>query len=950
MSDVFPTGPDPLDDILDRLLDLPQEDRHQLLDRELPAGSEGRARIEALLKASEAGGAALDRAEQAVRQILAHPESEDSSDLPPTIGGFEILRRLGSGGMGTVYLARRRGDGLDRDVALKVVGRTGEEPARERFRAEQRILSRLEHPNVARLYEAGIDEHGAPYFVMEYVDGLTIDDYADQEGLTLEERVRLVRQLADALAYAHRNLIVHRDVKPSNILVTADGIVKLLDFGVAKLLEAEPDRDHPPLTRPGAPLLTPEYASPEQIRGEPVTTAADVYATGVLLYELLTGVRPYEFTSRSPVHIEAVISGTEPRRPSAAVTGAGARAAEARRSVPSKLARSLSGDLDWVLLKALRKEPEARYGSIQELSEDLDRYLRGQPVLARRPTPWYRTRRFVGRNRGPVAAVGLIIASLTLGLAGTRWQADRATREAEQASRVKELVVGLFEGVAPDVAQGRQVTALELLEQGQRTLLTGLEDEPEVRTELLNILGGVYTSLGEYTRAEPLLDSALAVAEALGDETLLLSALAAMADLRYATGEYEEGEALARRRLDLQRRVDPDPSTALAAAMTDVATFLSSTARYEEAEGLFLEALELDRALGAADKEGQDWNSLSILRARRSDYDGAIEAGRSAVAAHRRHAPGDNTGIATALATLAWALDGKGEFGSADSVYQEALAIRRRILGDSHPHTAILLNNLGSMRQKEGRLSEARTLHEEALALRRGIFGNDHQDVAASLNNLAIVDYYEQNYSGAEVAFREALRIFRLNLAADHPNVLTGTNNLAAVLREQGKLNDAEALFRATLDDRMRVLGPNHHDTGGAYNNLGGVLRLQGRPGEAATAHRQAIEIFETNLTADHPDLANSRLSLARALLDLDRPTEALPVLELTCPTYTTRFGPGHSSAAGCQAAIGLALAGAGRDAEARRILEVAVPILEEEQAGQEWTLRGREALNRMSR
>ncbi|MDH3223772.1 MAG: serine/threonine protein kinase, partial [Gemmatimonadota bacterium] len=635
MSDTSPTGPDPLDDVLDRLLDLPPEDRIQLLDQELPAGSEGRGRIEALLKASEAGGAALERAGQAVRQILADPKPDDApelpSTLPSTIGGFEILRRLGSGGMGTVYLARRMGEGLDREVALKVVGRTGEEPARERFRAEQRILSRLEHPNVARLYEAGIDEHGAPFFVMEYVDGLAIDDYADQRALTLDERVRLVRQLADALAYAHRNLIVHRDVKPSNILVTPEGVVKLLDFGVAKLLESEPDADHPPLTRPGAPLLTPEYASPEQIRGEPVTTAADVYATGVLLYELLTGVRPYEFASRSPVHIEAVISGTEPRRPSAAVTGAGARAAEARRSVPSKLARSLSGDLDWVLLKALRKEPEARYGSIQELAEDLDRYLRGQPVQARKPTLWYRTRRFVGRNRGPVAAVGLIIGTLTLGLAGTWWQADRATRQAEQASRVKELVVGLFEGAAPDHAQGRDITALELLDQGQRTLLSGLEDEPEVRTELLNILGGVYTSLGEYGRAEPLLDSALAVAEGLGDETLLLSALAAMADFRYATGDYDEGEALAQRRLAVQRRIDPSPSTALAAAMTDVATFLSSTARFDEAEALLLEALEMDRALGAAEKEGQDWNSLSILRARRSDYDGAIEAGRAAV-------------------------------------------------------------------------------------------------------------------------------------------------------------------------------------------------------------------------------------------------------------------------------------------------------------------------------
>ncbi|NNF27088.1 MAG: serine/threonine protein kinase, partial [Gemmatimonadetes bacterium] len=919
--------PGGFDELLDELLALDPEERTAFLDREAPLGTPEREDLDVLLRASQAGGLVLDRAGRAAAHLLADEASAPPAPetLPTSIGGYEILGRLGQGGMGTVYLARRGDDGLDRNVALKVVGRTGEEPARARFRAEQRILSRLEHPNVARLYEAGIDERGVPFFVMEYVDGVPIDQFADREGLTIEQRVGLIRQLTDALAYAHRNLIVHRDVKPSNTLVTDEGVLKLLDFGVAKLLTPEPGAAGDALTRPGAALLTPEYASPEQIRGEPVTTAADVYAAGVLLYELLTGVRPYEFTSRSPVHIEEVVSGTQPKRPSAAVTGAGASAAEARRSVPSRLARALSGDLDWILLKALRKEPEARYGSVQALSEDLDRYLRGEPVLARRPTLWYLGRRFVTRNRGPVAAVGLIVVTLAAGLAGTWWQANRATREAEQSRRVKEMLVGLFEAADPDVARGRDLTALELLDQGQRVLLAGLQDEPAVRTELLNILGGVYTKLGEYDQAEPLVDSALAAAETLDDEELLLSSLAATADLRYGQGRYEDGEAAALRRLELQRASDPGPSTALAAAMTDLATFLSSTGRYDEAEGLILEALEIDQALDADQKEGQDWNSLSILRARTGNYDGAIEAGRAAVRAHRRHTTSDDTGLATALASLAWALDLKGEFSTADSIYHEALAMRRRILSEDHPHIAILLNNMGSMRQKEGRLGEARALHEEALALRRRTFGNDHEQVAGSLNNLAIVDYYEQNYDGAAAAFREALRIFRLNLPADHPNVLTGTNNLAAVLREQGNLAEAETLFRTTLEDRVRVLGPDHHDTGGAHNNLGGLLRLQGRPAEAAESHRNAIAVFEAVLTPDHPDLANARLSLAKALLDLGQPNEALPILEQACPVYDQRYEADHPSAAGCRSAIGVAMADAGRSGEALEVLRETV-------------------------
>ena len=943
-------GIDPkvFDALLDGLLDLAPEDRTEFLDREAPRGTPEREDIEALLRAADAGASALDRAGQAAERLLSEddPGAPVAEAIPRSIGGYDILRHLGRGGMGTVYLARRPDDGLDRDVALKVVSRAGDDPVRARFRAEQRILSRLEHPNVARLYEAGIDERGVPFFVMEYVDGVPIDEFADREGLSIEERVRLVRQLTDALSYAHRNLIVHRDVKPSNILVTADGVVKLLDFGVAKLMAPDPGQETKPLTRPGAPLLTPEYASPEQIRGEPVTTATDVYAAGVLLYELLTGARPYEFTSRSPVHIEAVVSGTEPRRPSAAVTSAGAMAAEARRSVPSRLSRALAGDLDWILLKALRKEPEARYGSIQALSDDLDRYLRREPVQARRPTPWYRTRRFVTRHRGPVAAAALVVLSLAAGLAGTRWQANRATREAEQSRRVKEMLVGLFEAADPDLAQGRDLSALELLDQGQRTMLAGLQDEPTVRAELLNILGSVYTALGEYDRAEPLLDSALSVAEILDEEELLVSSLAASANLRYGQGRYDEGEAVALRRLEILEAAGGEPSTALAAAMTDVATFYSSTARFEEAEGLILDALEIDRSLDAHEKEGQDWNSLSILRARKGDYDGAIAAGRSSVRAHRRHATGDQTSLATGLASLAWALDLKGEFAEADTVYHEALAMRRRILGDEHPHVAILLNNLGSMRQKEGRLGEARTLHEEALELRRRIFGNDHDQVAGSLNNLAIVDYYEQDYAGAADAFREALRIFRLNLPADHPNVLTGTNNLAAVLRAQGRLDEAEVLFRSTLDDRLRVLGPDHHDTGGAHNNLGGVLRLQGRAAEAADAHRRAIAVFEAALDPDHPDLADARLSLARALIDLQQPADALPFLDQACAVYGDRYAPDHPSAAGCQAAIGIALVGAGATEDGRQVLETALPVLEEQRAGQEWTVRAREVLD----
>ncbi|MGI9625340.1 MAG: tetratricopeptide repeat protein, partial [Longimicrobiales bacterium] len=816
------------------------------------------------------------------------------------------------------------------------------------FKAEQRILSRLEHRNVARLYEAGIDESGSPYFVMEYVDGLPIDQYANERRLSVEGRIALIRQLTEALSYAHRNLIVHRDVKPSNILVTAEGDLKLLDFGVAKLLDAEAPGATGPLTRHGAPALTPEYASPEQIRGEPVTTAADVYATGVLLYELLTGLRPYEFTSRSPVHIEKVISEQEPRRPSTAVTGVGAEAAQTRDSTPARLARSLTGDLDWIILKSLRKEPAARYGTVQQLADDLDRYLQNQPVEARPPSFRYQAGKFVSRNRTPLAVASLLVLSLVGGLGATAWQANRATRAAEQADRVKELVVGLFQASDPDEAQGATLTAVDLLQRGEQTLLDGLEDEPQVRAELMHIVGGLYTSLGEYDRATPLLETSLAVREEIGDKEGTASTLATLADLLDQKGEYDEGEQMARRRLALRRELNPSRSTEVGSALSDLAVFLSFKGEYDEAEELLLEALAIDQEAERPDLEASDWNSLSILRARRGDYDAAIEAGEMGLAARLREGDEDNTGLATNLMNLGWALDNKGEWERADSMYMATLEMRRRILGDEHPHVAVVLNNLASMRQKEGRLAESRELHMESLALRRKIFGNDHADVAASLNNLGIVSYFESNYEEAEIAFVEALRVFRLHRAEDHPHVLTGVGNLAAVYREQGKLDESEALFREAVETRIRVLGPDHEQAGGAWNNLGFVLFRQGDPVEAESAHREAIRVFATVFSPDHPDLAGARVGLGGSLIEQSRGAEAVEVLDLACPALEGQLGEDHRRSAMCRGKRGLALLIDGQTEEGHQALSKATSIAEAELPEDPWTLRFRAALDRL--
>jgi serine/threonine-protein kinase len=943
-----------LDEALDQVLEQDPQDRVRFITDRFQANPVLVDQLLELVRASEGGERFLSSANEAAYRLWDLDDASETRAGPPTppseIGAYRILDLLGSGGMGTVYLAERREGGVDRKVALKVVTGAAHRPElRRRFIAEQRILSRMEHPNVARLYDIGFDQVGAPFFVMEHIDGVPITTYADERRLSAGERLALIRQVADALAYAHRNLVVHRDVKPSNILVTSDGVVKLLDFGVAKLLDDGPADSGGALTRADAPLLTPEYASPEQIRGDPVTTGTDVYATGVLLYELLTGSRPYEFTSRAPAHIERVVTGQDPRPPSLVAAAMSAEEAAVRSTTPARLSRRLEGDLDAILLTALRKEPELRYGSSQELAADIDRHSRREPILARSPTWRYRGSRFVARHRAGVAAASLVALALAAGLAATTWQARIASQQADRAERVKNLLVDVFEGSDPDVAAGSTLTAVELLARGEEALLAGLGDEPEIQAELQQIVGTIYTSLGEYDRAAPLLESSVRLRDRHSGPAERAAARAALADLRYATSDFADGERIARELLDLRRATHPEASVEYAAALTDLASFVKNQGRYDEAEGILRDALEIDRSVGTPGSVAIDLNNLGALLTSQARYEEAIASLEESLAIRQQQHPEGHTDVATSMANLALALDKRGDFERADSLYEATLAMRRRLLGEEHALVAMVLNNQATMRQTEGRLEESRKLHGEALRVRRAVFGDDHAVVAASLNNLAIVSYYERDYESAAQTFREALRIFRLHHDEDHPHVLTGVGNLGAVLRAQGKLDEAEVLVRSTLETRIRVLGPDHHNTGGSWNNLGIILRLQGRYAEAEEPIRNAVEIFRAALDPNHPDLADARLNMGRTLVAMGRGDEWVEELRESCASTATRRAPDHPTLAGCRSVLGLALLDAGMRDEAIVELSEAIEVLEDARAEDPWTTRAREALDGMS-
>lgn len=948
------TNDDRLDEALDQVLEVDPPGRVAFIQARFGSDPALRERLVSMVQAEEQGRRMLEDAGMAAWKLLADEADgadEPPAPLPPRIGPYEILEELGSGGMGTVYLARRRDAGLERQVALKVIRGAYRGPeARGRFAAEQRILSRMEHPNVARLYDVGLHDDGSPFFVMEYVDGVPIDTYADQNRLSVLERLELVAQVTDALSYAHQNLVVHRDVKPRNILVTQEGTAKLLDFGVAKILEAEAAKGADPLTRPDGQLLTPEYASPEQVRGDDVTTASDVYAAGVLLYEVLTGSRPYEFTSRSPAFVEKVVTERDPRMPSAVAAEASKEVAAYRSTTPVRLSRALLGDLDAILLQALRKEPELRYGSSQALAADIDRFMRRQPVDARPPTWRYRAGRFVSRHRTGLTAAALVVLSLAGGLVATTWQARLASREAARAERVKELLVGLFEGADPDVSAGQEFTAVELLERGHQALLDdGLADEPLVRAELQQIVGGIFTSLGAFDQARPLLDSAVVLADRSGDPSIQASARAGLASLLAAVGDYEEGERVARERLELGERVYEPESAEMAAALTDLASMEQNQGDYEAAESLLMAGLAMDRSIGSSERVAVDLNNLGSLHIASSEYDEAIAYLEESLAIRESLHPEGHTDLATSMANLAFALHSNGDYERADSVYEATLTLRRRLLGDRHPLVATVLNNKASMRQMENRLPEARELFDEALEIRREVFGPDHTEVGATINNRGIVEYYEGDYTAAEASFDETLRIFRANYPEDHPNVLSGIGNLGAVLRQQGKLDEAEVLIRATLETRVRVLGPDHHNTGGSWNNLAGILRDAGRYAEAEEPVSNAVRIFQEALGPEHPDLADARLNKGKILVGLGRAGEWVEEMRLACAVSESRYEPEHPNLADCRSILGLALLDAGDEEAARQELARSVEILEESRGDNPFTQRARAALDGLS-
>jgi serine/threonine-protein kinase len=770
------------------------------------------------------------------------------------IGAYKVIRKIGEGGMGLVFLAERADGQFAREVALKVIKRgMDSESILRRFQIERQIQARLTHPNIARLYDGGLTDDGLPYFTMEYIEGEPIDSYCDGHRLPVDERLRLFLTVCRAVAYAQQNLVVHRDLKPSNILITSDGTAKLLDFGIAKVLDQDNDQPHPvDLTRTGVRPLTPGYASPEQFRGEAITTATDVYSLGVVLYELLTGRRPFDLSALNPLAIQRAVTTTDPGKPSSVIMRpiGGASGPEAvtpevvssqRGTLPDRLRRRLAGDIDTICLKALRTDPANRYASVELFAGDIRRHLEGKPITARPDSLGYRTRKFVQRHKTSVTAallavitIGALVTYYTVKLAHER---DKARREAEKSAQVSAFSTSLFAMFDPVETNGQDVTIRTLLENGINRIDSELHTQPEVQARMYDVVGNVYYSLGGYDTAGMLFERAYQnrLATLAEDSTDLAVSFRNLSLIAYEQGELDSSAALTRQAMAITIADSGAFSIAAANDYHELASALRHNGEYTEARELYEKALAIrEQILGSEDPD-----------------------------------------VAYTLNHLSRLYQALGNLDSAETLARRALGIREKAFGKDNPEVAASRSSLAGMLVRQGRAKEAARLYEIARQSFLKVFGEEHPYTAGVTGSLAATYLRLGELARADSLAREGVRLVRAIFPPGHPNLAINLNIFGNVLFAEGKLTESETAYRECLAIRRELLPESHLMTAGVCADLAECLLMQKKYSEVEGLLLAAFRAFDDNVGDKDPRTLRVIDLLVDYYAKVDKPEEA---------------------------------------------------------------------------
>ncbi|MEZ5399363.1 MAG: serine/threonine-protein kinase [Bryobacteraceae bacterium] len=820
-----------VEEIFQAAYDLSPEQRGAYLASASGGDEELAADVASLLDAANDGD---------VTHVVARIAGEWADGQEPRagarIGAYEIVRELGHGGMGSVYLAKRWDDAYARQVALKLLHPAHASPNLvARFQAERRFLASLQHPNVASVYDAGTTAEGVPYLVMEYVEGERLDLYCRNHAVPRRQRLEIFRKICGAVQHAHRNLIVHRDLKPANIIVNGDGEPKLLDFGIAKLTESAGD-ESPRLTGTYTILMTPDYASPEQARGEPVTTSTDIYSLGVILYEVISGRRPYQIRSRSVTEIARTVgeTGAEPLA-------------------------SGEDDLDRIAAKALEKDPALRYESAEQFSADVGRLLSGMPVIAREQNWSYRAGTFVRRHRLAVAASAAVLAvivgfGIAMAVLASRLaeQRDVARQEQVRAREAARFLTSIFEAAAPDQSGGEKLTAEEVLDRGALRVDRELQGQPELLAAVKDSIANTFRSLGQYPKA---------------------------------LTQAQQG-------LESRRKRYGSSSEEVAAGLATLGGVYYDTGQYEACLKALLEALAI-REKNGRNRAGIADSLLSVSDAYDATGDSrtAEEYARRAMATFREADGAKSAAAANAMVSLAALLRHRGEFTEAEALLGESLTIRRALFGENHLDVAHSLNHLGRLHYQKGEYATAEPLVREALEIRRRVMGPNHLSTVASNSALAGILSAKGDNAAAEAAYRESMRMLNATFGDNHPFVAAAAYSIAATIEDGGEFERAEAEARRALDLHRSLVGKSHPNTARALMLEGRLLTKLGRTSKAEPLLREGLRIRSEKLTAPHFEIAEAEALLGECLMRQGRLREAEPLLTGSYPVMAKQRG-----------------------------------------------------------
>lgn len=759
-------------------------------------------------------------------EFLAEPgwTSVVVPDVPPNVGPYRIVRLLGRGGMGQVFLAERVVQDVTLQVALKVMRRgLDTDDFISRFRTERQILASLDHPNIARLLDVGSTETGAPYLVMEYVDGKSLLADAEARRLTLDERLASVQTLCTAVQHAHRRLVVHRDIKPGNILVTVDGVPKLLDFGVAKLMSAESGSGAN--TDVHSRMLTPSYAAPEQLRGEPVTTACDVYALGVLMYELLTGQHPFADSETTREVIQQRVLDGDALPPSRRVTDT---AGSASNNLGTTVESILRGDLDTIVLKAMHRDADQRYASPAALEDDITRFRTGRPILARPSSAWYRASKFIKRNKAAVAVTALLLITLLSASVITAYQSRRIQQESvrvaherDKALEVRNFLLEMFGTTGPDQAAGDSVTARALLDRRAASLARNSADgtptSMDAHSEMLSVLAEGYEKLGLLSDAEPLARRALQQRQQqLGSENAdVMSSHNQLGWILHQRRMLPDAEAELRRAVAIGRVLFADTGdTRLARALNDLGVTREARGDYTEAAALYRESLAMRRntrgdALGTAITT----SNLSVVLYRNGEIPAAIAAGESALKQLQASVGDDHARTTIVQSNLASMQSALGNHQAAAAQHHAIIARRIRLFGAAHPSVASSLTLLANeLAADTATIAGADSLLERALVIQRGPDGNS-DDQALTLRVRGDVERKTGRYEAAMRDYQAALELTKRTVGPSHERVAVLLARTAETLAAQGDTARARENQQAAVQTAIRSLGPKHKRT-----------------------------------------------------------------------------------------------------------------------------------------